>query len=725
MPASLFHENSEQINQNIQNSNVNNVNSLEEQRALQLALELSMLGMMNEEDFHFNVAIDAEARLKKSQNTTECVPVPSSEHVAEIVGRQGCKIKALRAKTNTYIKTPVRGEEPVFVVTGRKEDVNSAKREILSAADHFSQIRAQRKNTLVGANGSSSNGLTSNVCNSTGQCTIQVRVPYRVVGLCVGPKGATIKRIQQQTSTYIITPSREKEPIFEVTGLPDNVQAARKEIESHIAIRTGDVIDSGSSGNGSSQADDLDTRDYLNNSPQQFGSFVEQLYGSNSNGQTPSRQNSASVAAKVNSIQNLSSLQLLSQQAQNNGSGAFSMFAGSSGLSNGSNGLSSLYSKANNNSLENSFNPFGLNVNGLTGTNKSPDIVDNHSSLFSNFGVDALTRSNLLQHSTSQNNAATATLNSLNSLSSASGNSSSASSNGNLNTSNNILNNLCNGSGLSMLNLQNAKNLLNVNSKFADIYSQLVANNGNLNNQTSSSTNGPMSAANQLLQQQHSINNTAAAVVNQIQLSNGLAQLNVNNSSTNSNHSMNNNNNNNANAGQQQQQSNNNQLNSSNNNSQLANGNSFNVNSLYDRDEGLGDSPTFDSIAAANLATLTNSLAAQIASVNTSTSSTSSNSSGIGSNGLITNGNSSSASSVNSTSSTVNGVSLWPDHFTSGSPTSSLNTNSNSTTNNGSPTTINSSSSSSNSPNAFESSSNSPNSPLSTSLSTAQQVSRA
>lgn len=30
-----------------------------------------------------------EDRTKKSQNMTECVPVPSSEHVAEIVGRQG------------------------------------------------------------------------------------------------------------------------------------------------------------------------------------------------------------------------------------------------------------------------------------------------------------------------------------------------------------------------------------------------------------------------------------------------------------------------------------------------------------------------------------------------------------------------------------------------------------------------------------------------------------
>lgn len=73
--------------------------------------------------------------------------------------------------------------------------------------------------------------------------TIQVRVPYRVVGLVVGPKGATIKRIQQQTHTYIVTPSRDKEPVFEVTGLPENVEKARQEIESHIAMRTGGHVE--------------------------------------------------------------------------------------------------------------------------------------------------------------------------------------------------------------------------------------------------------------------------------------------------------------------------------------------------------------------------------------------------------------------------------------------------------------------------------------------------
>ena len=51
---------------------------------------------------HFNIGngqmlqqINDELKAKKSQNMTECVPVPSSEHVAEIVGRQGESILAL------------------------------------------------------------------------------------------------------------------------------------------------------------------------------------------------------------------------------------------------------------------------------------------------------------------------------------------------------------------------------------------------------------------------------------------------------------------------------------------------------------------------------------------------------------------------------------------------------------------------------------------------------
>lgn len=74
-------------------------------RAFQLALELSMLGLSDplssapEPDSPADIGSFVnsltsvvgleEVRSKKSQNMTECVPVPSSEHVAEIVGRQG------------------------------------------------------------------------------------------------------------------------------------------------------------------------------------------------------------------------------------------------------------------------------------------------------------------------------------------------------------------------------------------------------------------------------------------------------------------------------------------------------------------------------------------------------------------------------------------------------------------------------------------------------------
>ena len=106
MPASLLYE----------FGNANNVistagNGLEDRRAFELALELSLLGLGNDSGENVNSLFssnassigsaalptnaanpfenDSRLSAKRSQNTTECVPVPSSEHVAEIVGRQG------------------------------------------------------------------------------------------------------------------------------------------------------------------------------------------------------------------------------------------------------------------------------------------------------------------------------------------------------------------------------------------------------------------------------------------------------------------------------------------------------------------------------------------------------------------------------------------------------------------------------------------------------------
>ena len=94
---------------------------LEDQRALQIALELSKLGLSENEATHTNPSTppglptpsapyEREPAMKKSANMTECVPVPSSEHVAEIVGRQGKNIYILKGLLSRVIEchTPVR-----------------------------------------------------------------------------------------------------------------------------------------------------------------------------------------------------------------------------------------------------------------------------------------------------------------------------------------------------------------------------------------------------------------------------------------------------------------------------------------------------------------------------------------------------------------------------------------------------------------------------------------
>jgi RNA-binding protein MEX3 len=97
MPASLYesyhhintaHNSMDRIATDLENDN----------RAVKLAYELAMLGLdttgmegggNSNSLHHHTLAHLEELKNRKSQNMTECVPVPSSEHVAEIVGRQG------------------------------------------------------------------------------------------------------------------------------------------------------------------------------------------------------------------------------------------------------------------------------------------------------------------------------------------------------------------------------------------------------------------------------------------------------------------------------------------------------------------------------------------------------------------------------------------------------------------------------------------------------------
>lgn len=64
-----------------------------------------------------------------------------------------------------------------------------------------------------------------------------MRVPYSTVGLIVGPKGTTIKRIQRRTKTFIKSPDRGAESIFEIIGPAENVEKARQEINAFVVWR--------------------------------------------------------------------------------------------------------------------------------------------------------------------------------------------------------------------------------------------------------------------------------------------------------------------------------------------------------------------------------------------------------------------------------------------------------------------------------------------------------
>lgn len=65
----------------------------------------------------------------------------------------------------------------MFIVTGRREDVEMAKREIVSAAEHFSMIRASR----CKAGGPGGGGSLPGPPHLPGQTTIQVQ---KLVWMC-------------------------------------------------------------------------------------------------------------------------------------------------------------------------------------------------------------------------------------------------------------------------------------------------------------------------------------------------------------------------------------------------------------------------------------------------------------------------------------------------------------------------------------------------------------
>lgn len=135
------------------------------------------------------------------------VEVPNTEFVALIVGKNGHKIKEIRERTGTFIKTPMRNEPPVFKIGGTAQNVAKAVKEINEIVERLKSPQ-YRFGAFLSADGTMQGP----------RVTIEVRVPFKFVGLVVGFQGSTVMEIQHQSKTHIQTPAHGGQPIFEVTG---------------------------------------------------------------------------------------------------------------------------------------------------------------------------------------------------------------------------------------------------------------------------------------------------------------------------------------------------------------------------------------------------------------------------------------------------------------------------------------------------------------------------
>lgn len=196
----------------------------EEYRKLEKSMErlsLEITKLCNEETEYSREICDT------SENITEFVTVPSSKHVAQILGKNGSKIRALRNSTNTYIRSPLPTECPVFTVKGKKQDVFEAVNFLISASNYFTSLENEKQIAHNEA-----------ILSSQGEViVVKFSIPINYIGLVVGMKGATIKTIEKQSKTFIQSPIADLESIFVITGSSKNCEKAMSFISRYLCLR--------------------------------------------------------------------------------------------------------------------------------------------------------------------------------------------------------------------------------------------------------------------------------------------------------------------------------------------------------------------------------------------------------------------------------------------------------------------------------------------------------
>lgn len=152
------------------------------------------------------------------------VRLPSEKHVAQVVGKEGKKIKKIIRDTNTYIKSPKIGEEPIFKIHGFWKKVNEAELKILLISKNYSYMEEIKNNPIVE--------------EKTQELTIE-----KFFSLIVGKNKYNINEIGLKTNTRIISPPNQVEPYkLIIIGSIENIKLAWKMIKDYIHTLKGEIL---------------------------------------------------------------------------------------------------------------------------------------------------------------------------------------------------------------------------------------------------------------------------------------------------------------------------------------------------------------------------------------------------------------------------------------------------------------------------------------------------
>lgn len=136
--------------------------------------------------------------------------VASNEHAAEVIGRNGWKIKLIALKTRTNIKCPTPIDAPIFCISGRKNNVQKAKSLIKSWADNFDRMKVKKRSFRL----------------NPGDSIDTVMLNSFDVPAIIGKQGKQIKKIAEMANVKIVSPDINKEPIFIISGKDSDVETA-------------------------------------------------------------------------------------------------------------------------------------------------------------------------------------------------------------------------------------------------------------------------------------------------------------------------------------------------------------------------------------------------------------------------------------------------------------------------------------------------------------------